>query len=351
MQGNGSTSRPVSASAPASRRPADRSGEPLVVAAPHWAAATLERLGHAAEVACPIEHVVLGENAEVVSGEPDRAEVLWRHGRLASTWVAAAVERLPGLAWVHSDFVGVDGVPLELLARRGIALTNGAGNFSRPMAEYVVLAMLAAAKRFPETLRHSAAGEWQPAGTLAELDGAVALLVGLGSVNTIVATLLQPFGTQVLATSRTRPEPLPPGVAAWYGPQEWRGVLGEVDYLVLGVPHTPATHHLLDAATLGALKRGAFVVNVARGALADDAALLAALDAGQVSGALLDAFEAEPLPADNPYWRRQDVVVVPHHTWSSPRVPERMVALFERLAARWASGKPLENLVDLEAGY
>lgn len=128
-------------------------------------------------------------------------------------------------------------------------------------------------------------------------------------------------------------------------------MLGEVDYLVLGVPHTPATHHLLDAATLGALKRGAFVVNVARGALADDAALLAALDAGQVSGALLDAFEAEPLPADNPYWRRQDVVVVPHHTWSSPRVPERMVALFERLAARWASGKPLENLVDLEAGY
>ena len=177
------------------------------------------------------------------------------------------------------------------------------------------------------------------------------LLVGLGSVNTIVAGLLQPFGARVLATSRTRPERLPPGVSAWYGAEEWRGRLGEVDYLVLGVPHTPATHHLLDAETLGLLKRGAYVVNVARGALIDDAALLAALDAGQLSGALLDAFETEPLPADHPYWRREDVVVVPHHTWSSPRVPERMVGLFERLALRWASGEALDNLVGLQAGY
>jgi phosphoglycerate dehydrogenase-like enzyme len=348
---NASASLPEPPTAPASRRPADRIGEPLVVAAPAWAAPTLERLGRAGELGLSVEHVVVDENADVVSGEPGRAEVLWRHGRLASSWVATAVDRLPNLAWVHSDFVGVDGVPLQLLARRGVALTNGAGNFSRPMAEYVVLAMLAAAKRFTETLRHSAAGEWRPPGTLDELDGAVALLVGLGSVNTIVAALLQPFGTRVLATSRTRPEPLPPGVAAWYGQEEWRGVLGEVDYLVLGVPHTPATHHLLDASTLGALKRGAYVVNVARGALVDDSALLEAIEAGQVSGALLDAFETEPLSGDHPYWRRQDVVVVPHHTWSSPRVPERMTGLFERLATRWASGGALENLVDLEAGY
>lgn len=277
-------------------------------------------------------------------------EGLWCHGRFDAAFVDAALTRLPALRWIHSDFVGVDSFPLATLARRGITLTNGAGNFARPMAEWVMLALLQAAKRFPLYLRRSLSATWDPSDVLDELDGAVLLLLGLGDVNRLVVEMAQPFGLRVRAWAR-RPRPAPDGVERLVTGEAWRDALREADYVVCGLPLTPETANLINAEALARFKRGAWLINIARGGLVDEAALAAALDAGQLAGALLDAFVTEPLPPASPLWGRDDVIVVPHHTWSSPRVTERMIARFRTELARVLEGKPPIRSVDYDAGY
>jgi len=277
-------------------------------------------------------------------------EGLWCHGRFDAAFVEAALARLPALRWIHSDFVGVDSFPLGTLASRGITLTNGAGNFARPMAEWVMLALLQAAKRFPLYVRRSLNATWDPSDVLDELEGAVLLLLGLGEVNRLVVEMARPFGLRIRAWAR-RPRPAPEGVERLVTGEAWRDELPEADYVVLGVPLTPTTAGLIDADTLTRFKPTAWLVNPARGGLVDEAALVAALDAGQLAGALLDAFVTEPLPASSPLWGRDDVIVVPHHTWSSPRVAERMTARFLTELAQAAARQPPVRRVDYDAGY
>lgn len=288
--------------------------------------------------------------APLTDGLTSKVEGLWCHGRFDAAFVDAALARLPRLRWIHSDFVGVDSFPLATLARRGITLTNGAGNFARPMAEWVMLALLQAAKRFPLYLRRSLSATWDPSDVLDELDGAVLLLLGLGDVNRLVVEMARPFGLRVRAWAR-RPRPAPDGVERLLTGEAWRDELGEADYVVLGLPLTPETAGLINAEALARFKRGAWLINLARGGLVDEAALVAALDAGQLAGALLDAFATEPLPASSPLWGRDDVIVVPHHTWSSPRVAERMIARFRTELTRVLHGQPPVRPVDYDAGY
>lgn len=322
----------------------------VAVGCPADGAADLRRLAGEGQLPCPVRPVVFSPDGRLEEGDAIGTRVLWRTARLPNSWVLAASQQLPDLAWYHSDYVGVDGL-LEPLSGRGVVVTNGIGNYSRPMAEWVVLAMLAAAKRFPDYVRRSDAGLWVDSDVLCELDGAVALLLGLGSVNTLVAAMLEPFGVDVRAVAN-HPRPKPPaGVGRIVGPQSWRDELGEADFVVVGVPLTPATTGMIDAGALAAMKPTAFLVNPARGAVVDEAALAAALDRGQIGGALLDAFSQEPLPGDHPLWRRPNVVVVPHHTWSSSKVQARILGLFVDQLNRWIHGRPLRNRVDPAVGY
>jgi phosphoglycerate dehydrogenase-like enzyme len=281
-------------------------------------------------------------------------DVLWRRQSDRTHWAVSAMDALPELRWVHSDPVGVDRLPLTALAGRQVTVTNGRGTFSRAMAEWALLAMLSAVKRFPDFVRRSDAGEWDPAPTLGELVGARVLILGFGSVGQEIARLLVPFDVRVTAVhhrSRTVPRDDLAHVRLLRDPEDWQAEVPRADFVVLALPLTDATRNVVDRGFLGRMKPTSWLINLARGALVEEAALVDALDAGQIGGAVLDAFQVEPLPRDNPLWGRRNVVVLPHHTWSSDRVAHRAADLFVAQLSRWCSGLPLDHVVDVGAGY
>lgn len=326
--------------------------EPIPVAgAPQQLEKALDRLRTGGQLRVPVRLVGLDADGRAEKEQAAGVRVLWRRGTTSDEWFANALATLPDLTWIHSDFVGADRLPIQELTARGITLTNGGDNFARPMAEWVMLSILAAAKQFPEFVRRSDAGRWDPSPRyLSELEGAVLLLLGFGEVGRLVAAMAQPFGMDVRAVART-PRAAPPGVTRLVTGEAWRDELPEADYMALAMPLTPSTRGMVDEAALAAMKPSAWLVNVARGALIDEDALVAALDAGRLGGAVLDAFVTEPLPEGDPLWGRDNVVVVPHHTWSSARSAERAERLFAAELGRFAAGEPLEHTIDPAAGY
>jgi phosphoglycerate dehydrogenase-like enzyme len=321
----------------------------VAVAAPPWAARALTDTVEKALNGIAVRHVVIGD-VPVDKEEAEGVEVLWRY-HLDPQRLESAVRELPDLRWVHSDYVGVENLPLELLAERGIMLSNGAGIVARPMAEWVVLAILSCAKDLPRFVRQSDAGRWEVGAPLADIKGAVVLLLGLGAVNTLVAGLLAPFGADVRACTR-HPRPKPPaGVSRVVSAEAWRGELGEADHVVCALPLTAETSGMLDAAAFAAMKKGAFLINVARGGLVDDDALVEALESGHLRGAVLDAFRHEPVETGHPLWGRPDVLALPHVTWSSTHMGDDMKDRFAAQLTRWLSGSTPEDLVDLVTGY
>lgn len=307
----------------------------------------LEREGRLPSAVRP----VLVDLGAVEASKTRGVEILWRTGLASPAWLVHATDQLADLAWIHSDFVGVDNLPLAELAERGITLTNGAGNYSRPMAEWVLLAMLSAAKDLPRSVRRSDAGVWDTGQELAELAGANLLLLGLGSVGRLVASMAAPFGLRVTAAVRSPRDDLPTGVERLAVGEAWRAELAPADFVVCALPLTPATEAMIDKTALEAMKPTAWLVNVARGGLVDEDALVDALDQGLIGGALIDAFVEEPLPPGHPLWGRDNVIVIPHYTWSSPRTWERIDHLFAEQLTRWVGGVPLANVVDPAAGY
>lgn len=324
-------------------------GEPLPVAAPPWAGRALETLRDDGSLPRPVRLVPVGGEAGMPD-HPEGVQVLWRY-HLRPDALLEALDALPDLAWVHSDYVGVDDLPLTELARRGVTLTNGAGISSRPMAEWVVLAVLMGAKQAMRFVRQSDEGRWEVGERAAQLQDAVVTVLGLGAVGTLAARWLGAMGAEVRACVRRPRRDLPAGVARLVVGDAWRAELADSDYVVCALPLTSSTAGMLDTAAFSALKPGAWIVNVARGGIIDDAALLGALEAGTLGGAVLDAFVEEPLPSDHPLWRRPNVLVLPHATWSSPHVIDQFKWRFAEQLHRWCGGRPLADVVDLEAGY
>src|SRR5205823_2054188 len=173
------------------------------------------------QLARPIRPVAVDGEGRVAPADAGGVTALWRPGLKSRGWLLAALDHLPDLAWVHSDAAGVDGLPVAELAARGIILTNGVGSFSRPMAEWVMLAILSAAKRYPRFVRLSDRGIWDPSPLLQELDDGVVLLLGLGSVNGLVAPMAAAFGMDVRAVARQARAELPAGVTRMVAPDRW----------------------------------------------------------------------------------------------------------------------------------
>ncbi len=257
-----------------------------------------------------------------------------------------AVRQAERMRWLNTLAAGVDPFPLALLRERGVTFTNGAGWNAMPIAEYVVMGMLVIAKGYREVVRAQERREWLPdAPGKKELFGGKALIVGAGGIGGRVGELLRPWGVEVTEVRRT---PAPGALA----PDQWRGRLGEFDWVILAVPSTPETDRLIGAAELAAMKPDAAILNVARGAVIDQAALLAALGEGRLSGAFLDVTDPEPLPADHPLWAIDRVHITSHLSGRSQeklfaRAVERFLANLER----WRQGEAMESLVDLNAGY
>jgi len=288
-----------------------------------------------------------GDASESAFGD---AEVLLL-GAVPASVLDHILARAPSLRWIHSASAGVDRVATSAVRERELIVTNARGVFSRPIAEYIVMMSLAIARRLPQLLELQRERTWQPlAGR--ELSELTIGIIGYGSIGYEVARLLKPFGSRLVATRRHPERGAGDGVdVELLGLDRLGEVLALSDIVVVAAPLTEATAGMIGADQLAQMRENAWLVNIARGRLIDELALRRALEAGWIGGAVLDVFNEEPLPSDSPLYRVPNLVITPHTSWASDRVVERSVDLFIDNLRRDAAGKPLRNVVDLDAGY
>ncbi|HKY50534.1 MAG TPA: D-2-hydroxyacid dehydrogenase [Candidatus Limnocylindria bacterium] len=255
----------------------------------------------------------------------------------------------PQLRWFHTPAAGVDSF-LEIpdFRARGIALTNNSGSYDIQIAEHVLAFVLAASKRLHLYRDQQSRREWKDL-QHDELRDQTLVVFGAGSIGGEVVRLASAMGMRVVAVRR-RPGTTP-GAQRVVTPDALADAAAEADYLIVAAPLTPATRGAISRDVIARMKRTAWIVNIARGPIVDEDALVDALREGRLGGAGLDTFAREPLPADSPLWSLPNVVVTPHASNSSPRVRQRTLALFAENVRRFKAGEPLLNRVDFETGY
>jgi phosphoglycerate dehydrogenase-like enzyme len=260
-----------------------------------------------------------------------------------------ALRRSDKLEWLNSFFAGVDWIPLADLAARRVRLTNGSGLNANTVAEFAVMAMLAFARGHAEIVRAADRQEWiDPRASdrrRRELAGSKVLLMGYGEIGQAVGRMLEGFRAHVTPMRRS-------GGKGALGPDEWRARLGEFDWVVLAMPGTPETRGLFDAATIAAMKADGVLVNVARADIIDQNALMAALHAGRLGGAILDLTDPEPLPPGHPLWTTPNCDVTMH--LAGLPTDATLQACADRFIANcghFLRGEPLVSQVDLTLGY
>jgi phosphoglycerate dehydrogenase-like enzyme len=298
----------------------------------------------------PEAEVVHVDQEGAGDGDLSDAQVLLRWWMPAAT-LRRILAAAPRLRWLHTPSAGVDGLLIPEVIERKIMLTNSAGAHAIPIAEFVLLCILSQAKRAHDLAALTPESAWEQGRTLHlnELYEKTLLILGLGHIGQEIARRAAAFGMRVIG-SRRRPAPLS-GIDRVVGEDAWRMLLPEADYLVIATPLTSATRGMLDAAALARMRLGAYLVNIARGEIIDTAALIAALEQGQLAGAALDVLPEEPLPPEHPLWRTPNVWITPHISASSPRTSERAIAIFVENVRRDLNGQPFVNLVDQQAGY
>lgn len=259
----------------------------------------------------------------------------------------AALVEAPSVKWVSNAGSGVNHLmPWEPTK---VTVTNSAGVASDAMAQYALGAMLHFALDVPGLQADQAAKRWRMDRGVKPLDGATLLVIGLGKTGSRMAAVADAMGMQVLGV-RARPQPTP-HVAEVGAPTDLPQMLARADYILVAMPLLDSTRGLLDDAMLAHLKPGAVLVDVSRGGILVSKALIAALDDGRLSGAALDVFETEPLPADNPFWARPDVLISPHYSGVYEGWEAKSVEMFAQNLTRWRAGEPLRNVVDPVRGY
>jgi len=263
---------------------------------------------------------------------------------LVSVWSEAK-----RLRWVHWAGAGVDAVLFPALVESDVVLTNSRGVFDHAMAEYVLGLVIGFAKRFPESYALQSQRTWRHrlTGMVADRD---ALVVGVGGIGRAIAQLLRGVGMRVTGIGR-RARAGDRDFGTIHGPEDLNRLLPRADYVAVAAPLTDETRRMFGAEQLRAMKPTAYLINVARGAIVDEAALIAALQANQIAGAALDCFETEPLPAQSPLWSLPGVVVSPHLSGDFTGHAAALVELFCENFRRFRAGAPLLNTVDKVRGY
>jgi phosphoglycerate dehydrogenase-like enzyme len=252
--------------------------------------------------------------------------------------------------WVHSRSAGLDNVLFPELIASDVPLTNGRGVFSQSLGEFALAAILYFAKDFRRMLRNQMAGVWEQF-DVEEIDTQTVGIVGYGDIGRAVAKRVHPMGMQVLATKRHAPPGSDPNVDQFYKPEDLMEMLGRCDYVVVSLPLTPETHHLISDAQFAAMKPTAVIINVGRGPVIDEAAMVRALTAKRIKGAGLDVFEVEPLPAGDPMYNLENVLLSPHCADHTKEWLNQAMRFFLEQDRRFANGEPLENVVNKSLGY
>ncbi len=269
---------------------------------------------------------------------------------------ADMVASAPRLRWVHSSAAAVEGLlPLAALAERGIVVTNARGVQAIPIAEHVMGGLLILSHRFDRTLAAQRERAWIQ-DELADawpwlLHGQRMTIVGLGTIGVEIAKRAYAFGMRVTGVRKRVDQPRPSFVDSVVSPEQLDDALRGADVLVLSAPGVAATNRMIGEKQLSLLARGAVLVNVARAQIVDDTAMRAALDSGQLGGAVLDVFEREPLDPASPLWSAPNVVITPHSSGFRRTHWDEVVDGYTDNFRRWLGGEPLANVVDLAAGY
>jgi phosphoglycerate dehydrogenase-like enzyme len=295
--------------------------------------------------------LAVGNNPEAfVRTAPDATVIFnWSGTRALLQQVFAMC---PRVQWVHSRAAGLDTVLFPELVQHPVPLTNGSGVFSPSLGEFVAGAILYFAKDFRRMIRHQQAGEWAPF-DITLVSGQTAGILGYGDIGRACATRMKSLGMRVLAVKRQGP-PLynvDPLVERIYSPENRIEMIQRCDYIVVAAPLTPQTRGMLGPAEFAAMKPSAVVINVGRGPVIDEAAMVQALSQGLIKGAALDVFDEEPLPAGHPLYRLENVLLSAHCADHTPDWLQLAMRFFVNQYERFRKGEPLLNIVDKQLGY
>lgn len=292
------------------------------------------------EMAC-VSADALGalRDARIVLGAWTRPlqKLVAEHGGLATV--------APRLEWIQLTSAGADHVDMAALRARGVTLTTAQGVQARPIAEFVLASILAWAKDVPSLVRRQQARTWQRDGVL-EVTGRTVGILGFGSIGIEVATLVRAIGMHVIAAVRSTPSPEQrSGADEIVGWSERESLLARSEYVVLALPLTDETLGLIGEAELARMPAASVLINVGRGGIVDEDALVRALRARTIRGASLDVFATEPLPAASPLWELESALLSPHVAAGSDRYDARVVELFVANLAAFRAGRPLRNVL------
>lgn len=273
-------------------------------------------------------------------------------GRLLSPDFLANAKRL---TWVHSPSAGVEWLVSMpgVREREGLVITNSRGVHGPAIADHAMGMLLSLTRQLPHYHALQDKGEWSredPPRRPVALAGRTMLIVGLGGIGTEIAQRAHGFGMRVIATRRSD-APGPDYIERIGKPDDLAAMLPEADIVAICVPLTAETEHLFDAAMLGKMKKGAYLINIARGKVVETDAMLAALKDGRLAGAALDVTDPEPLPSGHPLWSAPNVIITPHMSSEGELTEERWWALYKENIRRFGAGEPLLNCVDVRAGY
>ncbi|MEH2417239.1 D-2-hydroxyacid dehydrogenase [Nostoc sp.] len=284
-----------------------------------------------------------------LDGDASDAEVYVNGFYLKTSTLDKVLTAAPRLLWQHTPSAGVNHILTPTFLQKDIILTNGAGVHAIPISEFVLAFMLYHAKNLRKLQTLQDEHTWVRGVFLEELADATLLILGTGNIGKAIASRAKAFGVTVWG-SRRHPEPLA-NFDKVVGADEWRSLLPTADYVVIATPLTPETKGLIDEAALRSMRESAYLINIARGAIVDEVALLTALREGWIAGAGLDTVATEPLPPESPLWSLPNAFITPHCSALSPRLKERIAQLFLDNFKRYQIGQPLRNVVDKQAGY
>jgi phosphoglycerate dehydrogenase-like enzyme len=258
----------------------------------------------------------------------------------------------PNVKWVHSRSAGLDTVLFPELVASPVPLTNGRGVFSQSLGEFVLGAILYFAKDFRRMVRNQMAGRWEQF-DVEEVSRQTVGIIGYGDIGRAVATRVRAMGMQILAVKRHGP-PLynvDPLVNQIFRPEDREEMISRCDYIVVTTPLTPETRGMIGEREIAAMKPGAVLINLGRGPVVNEAALVRALTDGRIKGAALDVFDTEPLPAGHPFYKLENLLLSPHCADHTSDWTEQAMRFFLSQFERYRKGEPLVNVVKKELGY
>ncbi len=265
----------------------------------------------------------------------------------------ALMTQAPKLRWFQQWGAGADWLlHYPEVVASDLVITTGSGVHAIPISEHILAYLFAFARALPQAIRGQTQRAWQQPewSRIFELAGKTMVLIGVGAIGERTALMAHGLGMRVLGV-RQNADVSTPGVEAMFAPEALLEVLPQADFVVITVPLTEATRNLIGEAELQAMKTTAYIVNIGRGGVIDEPALVRALQEGRLAGAGLDVFASEPLPPDSPLWAMENVIITGHYAGATPIYDERAMAIFLDNLRRYRAGEPLRNVVDKTLGY